>query len=152
MCAVIQWVCTAKILSSVTLRCFIVVCLHCDPMMSIVCPSSVNNFLEITSPKPSGGLSQEVSMILGWSPFWVVHNSGCHGNQKETLSKYSCKKTTGPIWKINWYKLSLGDPLPKLLKLFWLVEIHGLQGAWPVFPMYIKGKYQKSCYSIIGCD
>ena len=37
-----------------------------------------------------------------------------------------------------WYKRSLGDPLPKLFKLFWLVEKHGGQGAQLVFFLYFQ--------------
>ena len=68
-------------------------------------------------------------MILGWSfkEFNPMLNSGYHGNQRKIL-KIFLSKSTGQIsiW-------SLGDPLPNLFKLFWLVEKHGRWGSWPFF-------------------
>ena len=59
-------------------------------------------------------------------------------------------KTTGRIGKLFGTKWSLGDPLPRLLKLIWSFKKHGCQGAESVFPTYV-GKIQKSsCQKLLG--
>ena len=50
--------------------------------------------------------------------------------------KKTCQKSYG---QISNNLEPLGDPLPKLFKVFCLVEKHGRQRAWSVFPMLIQG-------------
>ena len=72
---------------------------------------------------------------------WVVPFQSCSKNsisciivvaiigKKAKLLKNLLVKNYWSDFKIIWYKWSLGDPLPKLLKLFSLVKKHGCQGG-----------------------
>ena len=72
---------------------------------------------------------------------WVVPFQSCSKNsiscrivvaiigKKEKLLKNLLVKNYWSDFKIIWYKWSLGDPLPKLLKLLSLVKKHGCQEA-----------------------
>ena len=112
----------------------------CDPMMSIVhhrCPSLVNNLLKqhlfLNHMVDCHQTSQEWS-LGGRPPFRVVLKIPFHAEfWMPWQPKNLLVKNYWSDFKIIWYKWSLGDHLPKLFKLFWLVEKHGHKRVWPVF-------------------
>ena len=47
-----------------------------------------------------------------------MQNSGCHDNQNEKIKQIFLSKITGPIYQNNLAQWTLGDPLPRLFKLY----------------------------------
>ena len=107
----------------------------CGHRMSVVRLSivrhlvSVNNFLKqyiLTTCRISNFTGIILDGSLLFKDFNFMQNSGSHGNQKENKI---LSKTTGAHLKIICHKWSLGDPLPRLFKLYRSIEKHGCHGS-----------------------
>ena len=118
---------------------------YCDHRMTIVHQSIFHQQFPLNnrSPKLLDRIPPYFTRnILGWSlstlfkEFYSMQNSGCHSNQKEKSFKNLVKNYRSDF-KIIWYKWASGDLLPKLFKLFRLVEKHGRQGVVSFSYVYI---------------
>ena len=81
-----------------------------------------------------------------FKPFGFVKKHGCQGAGL-IFPIYLYRKLKNLLVRNHWtdfhiilQKCSIGDPLPRLFKLFGFIKKYGRQGAGPIFPIYLYRK------------